>query len=165
MTINCLTNTFKNKFLHLLKLYCQILSYIRLSVLLLKFSPTLKYSANTANRFAQIIQMNRFNRTIRSRIGHQYNKDNLGALSPLNQPAGFSKVQPLCETKHINLSDKPRLSAVVSLNCHFCIAKCHSRRNLGTKEMDNHPIRPFIYTSIHLQNARVSSSLTGWRRE
>lgn len=116
--------------------------------MLLKFSPTLKYRANTANRFARIIQMNRFNRTIRSRIGHQYNKDNLGALSPLNQPAGFSKVQPLCVTKHIKLSDKPRLSAVVSLNCHFCIAKCHSRRNLGTKEMDNHPIRPFIYTSI-----------------
>lgn len=129
----------------------------------------LKYHANTANRFARILQNNRLIRTIRWRIGHQYNKDNLGALSPLNQPAGFSKVQSLCVTKHIILSDTPRLIAVVSLNWHFFIAKYHSRRNLGTKEADNHPIHPFIYTSIHptihLQKARVSSSLTGWRRE
>jgi len=128
-----------------------------------------KYHVNTANRFNRFIQKKRFNRTIHSRIGHQYNKDNLGALSAFNQPAGFIKVQLIYVTKHIKLSDKPRLSAVVSLNCNFCIGKCHSRRNLGTKDVDIHSsnhlsIHP-SHPTIHLQEARVSSSLTGWRRE
>lgn len=109
-----------------------------------------KHYTNTTNRFARIIQKSRFNRTIHLRFGHQYNKDNLGALSALNQPAGFSKVQLECVTKHIKLSDKPRLSAVVSLNCNFCIAKCHSRRCLGTKDVDIHSFSHlYIHPSIH----------------
>ncbi len=116
--------------------------------MLLKFSPTLKYRANTANRFARIIQMNRFNRTIRSRIGHQYNKDNLGALSPLNQPAGFSKVQPLCVKTH-----KTKRQAAIKrcrvIKLPFLHRQVSLKAQLGTKEMDNHPIRPF---SIHPSN-------------
>lgn len=67
-------------------------------------------------------------------------------------------------TKHIKLSDTPRLSAVVSLNCNFCIAKCHSRRNLGTKDVDIHSsshlsIHPSIHPSPKGQSEQLANRL------